>query len=649
MDFFGGKYRSFIAFLAIFILFFLLELNFVGFTIREKITIGSTLDFSWFSDLIERAIHGYILGRDFTFTYGPLFQFIYASPSLVFHIPSYLSVALSPVISFILIFFVIVYIAKFLSNTPIEQIEYILISFIMLGLLTAPDTDTVKMLLPLAYACFLSSLIIEKRTYLRLLIASLLPTAFGLYAYNLFITCFVMAIFFMVGYYLFVFFRTRWSYFVAFGLFKKLVKKYSGNKSEAYSARASFLLLIPFILFFHIIFSLLFSHNLTYILNSLDAVKNFRYVLDIPWTRDRSNILLLFPLALLVIIYYLITERRMDLTVKYKLFVFILAALLELIYAVSRSDAGHLLFAVYPSILAFFSALFILSKGKRNILLIGILFYLLVPFKPTFYNNFSAKNIMTVFEAISSKPDFFTIFRLPENYYFTRKEIMELRSIIRENRHSVYFYPYDSFLLNTEHTTYNSFALGLYTYSDSLVEENTVKGLAWNPPAVIILAVDTKGALPLDDIPNFTRNPLVASWMIRNYIVTKATVKYLILQYHPQKRLDRGLDTCPIQLLMVDLNNKETIPEKLLSLLKPPVYYFGPIRLPYSPWVKDYMLFQGIYSSGGVKSFFETPSHPLTGKIFQDKLMITRVSPFLGKKEFKQFEKNEFFVSCVHI
>src|SRR3990167_4677923 len=94
INFFNSKTGIFLLFFITFLFLFLLELNYVGLGLREKILIGSTLDFSWFSDAIERFLHGYILGKDFTFTYGPLFQFIYSIPSVLFHVPSYVSVAL---------------------------------------------------------------------------------------------------------------------------------------------------------------------------------------------------------------------------------------------------------------------------------------------------------------------------------------------------------------------------------------------------------------------------------------------------------------------------------------------------------------------------------------------------------------------------
>src|SRR5688572_23338777 len=90
-----------------FLSLFILQVNNVGLSLREGISVNPSLDFSWFLDSIERMLHGYILGRDFTFTYGPIFQLIYALPSLFFQIPSYISFALSPLVSFIFVFILV--------------------------------------------------------------------------------------------------------------------------------------------------------------------------------------------------------------------------------------------------------------------------------------------------------------------------------------------------------------------------------------------------------------------------------------------------------------------------------------------------------------------------------------------------------------
>jgi hypothetical protein len=319
-----------------------------------------------------------------------------------------------------------------------------------------------------------------------------------------------------------------------------------------------------------------------------------------------------------------------------------------LISALSRSDAGHILLGIYPCIITFFTVIFVISKENRGLIAVAFVFYLLVPNKPTFYNTFAPKNILQVIYTIRGKPSFFDVYILPQNYY-TENEVKDITKIIRENKDKVYIYPYDSYMLNIEGTTYNSFALGTYTYSNSLVEENTVKGLKLSPPALIILGVDTKGVLNLDDIPNFTRNPLIAKWMIENYTVSKIKSKYLVLSYTLNKKTIIN-QQCQAYQLSVDLAGKENFLEKLVDVVKPPVYYLGKIRLPYSPSTKSYLIFNDLFSSSGVASLFGN-QEPAPAKISIENsdgnLEITRVSAFLDKKEAKIFSKNEFTLKCV--
>src|SRR5258708_20573704 len=78
--------------------------------------------------------------------------------------------------------------------------------------------------------------------------------------------------------------------------------------------------------------------------------------------------------------------------------------------------------------------------------------------------------------------------------------------------------------------------------------------------------------------------------MIKNYSVQQKTSKYLVLSYDPKKTT--GVNRCQAYNLAVDLQKKETVSQRLVNIVKPPLYYLGDIRLPYSPWVKNYLLFQ---------------------------------------------------------
>src|SRR5260221_62434 len=623
--FFQSKIGRYFLFFCTFLFLFILELNTVGLALREKILITDSLDFSWFSDAIERLLHGYILGRDVTFTYGPVFQYIYSLPSLLLHVPSYVSVAISPIISFVILFSLVVYIAKSLTEHLYEQIAYILFLFLVLGLLISSHTDTVRMLIPVAYTFILYNTIKNKPNIFKICLIAFLPTFFGLYTYNLFITTLILLLMalaldlFINRNNLSVFIRTNWEK----------------------------LFIFPFTIFFQILFSMLFTHNLNYIYNSLDAVRNYRYVMSLVWTPDRSNVLLIFPLSLIFLGFYLWKTKYVSIQTRNALLLFILASFVQLIYALSRSDAGHLLFALYPSIICFFSIVFFLSQKVRGFIVLAFIFYILVPFKPIFYNTFAPKNIVKVFQVIVKKSNFFTIYSLPQNYYFTQNEVNDITRIIRENKDKVYIYPYDSYILNIENSTFNSFALGLYTYSNALVEENTVKGFTSHPPSFIILMLDTKGALNLDDMPNFTRNPLFAMWMIKNYTVKENHVKYLLLTYAPNKKGTISSTSCEAHILTINLKKKESIFQDMIDSIKPPLYYLGNIRLPYTPSSKNYLIFPAVYSVSGILSLFNLTdnNNSLTQNLKKD-LQIIRVSPFLGRKEVKIFHKNEFSFTC---
>src|SRR5258708_9872336 len=293
-----SKLGSIVLFSVLFLFLFVIELNYVGLSFLEKITIQSTLDFSWFSDGIERLLHGYVLGKDFTFTYGPLFQFLYALPSILFHVPSYVSVALSPLISFVFIFLLVLLIAKYLTKNVFEQTAYILFLFIMLGLLVSSSTDTVKMLIPVAYSFILYSTISKKLSILQVCVAAFLPTFFGLYAYNLFVTCLFIAVLLIC------------------------IHLYMNRKN--WREHIYLLAILPCSIIFQVLFSLLFTHSLDYTLNSLDAVRNFRYVLDLTWTTDRSNISLVFPVSLLGLGYYLLKTKQVSSEIRSVLLILIL-------------------------------------------------------------------------------------------------------------------------------------------------------------------------------------------------------------------------------------------------------------------------------------------------------------------------------------
>jgi len=98
-----------------------LQINAIGLSFKEKIVITNTLDYSWISDFTERLLHGFIAGKDFIFTYGPLYQFLYSLPSIIFKVPSYFTETYSSIISLTIVFFIAILLARLITIKKEEQ------------------------------------------------------------------------------------------------------------------------------------------------------------------------------------------------------------------------------------------------------------------------------------------------------------------------------------------------------------------------------------------------------------------------------------------------------------------------------------------------------------------------------------------------
>ena len=111
------------------------------------------------------------------------------------------------------------------------------------------------------------------------------------------------------------------------------------------------LLVFPLIVIFQLLFSLLFTHNLSYTLNSMDSVFNYRYLMNVPWAPDRDNILFIFPVALVILGVYLKKTKIVSVEIRNVLLILISSSFVGVISALSRSDAEEILLGVYPSLL----------------------------------------------------------------------------------------------------------------------------------------------------------------------------------------------------------------------------------------------------------------------------------------------------------
>ena len=181
----------------------------------NKIQLTNTLDFSWSIDSVERFLHGYIAGRDFIFTYGPLYQLIQSMPALLFHVPSYTSVLIAPLLLTALNCLCIFYLTNFITDKKGKLLLRGLLIFLITFTVFPDPNNLLRILLPLVYTLMYahtsSSLRLffakprltrsfprrrESRHFrLKILPVLALPAIFGLYSFDLFITCMIITLF----------------------------------------------------------------------------------------------------------------------------------------------------------------------------------------------------------------------------------------------------------------------------------------------------------------------------------------------------------------------------------------------------------------------------------------------------------------------
>src|SRR5581483_5938761 len=120
-------------------------------------------------------------------------------------------------------------------------------------------------------------------------------------------------------------------------------------------------------------------------------------------------------------------------------------SIIQLRTTLTHSDAGHILLGLYPSIICVFIILFFIGR-KRN------------------------EFVLTVFQTIKNKPHFFQIYSIPQQFY-SEEDAKNISSFISATKKPIFVYPYDNYLLNISEKTFNSFALQVYDYSGSIVEQ----------------------------------------------------------------------------------------------------------------------------------------------------------------------------------
>lgn len=599
-----------------------LKLFELGSQIRSGIYISSTLDFSWISDSIERLLHGYVAGKDFIFTYGPLFQSIAAFPSLVFHVPSYVSVALLPLtITLMLCLLITVYSFLLVKDTKKRILLVAYLLFFVQMISHEPLHNTLRIFSPLVFSLIWYKFLYNaKYISISFFLITLLPSILGLYSYDLFAQTMMIVL--------------------GFSFFNIL---YNFIKDRHISRLPLFA--VGLLFFWHILVSLIFSGNLSYIRYSLDTLNNYYFIMDIPWTWGRSSLLFIFPLSMLGVVLYLKKLQEIPKEQKILFFILVLTAFFQLRGAITRSDQGHILFATYPSIIVLFSVLYVLL-WKKKFLAFAVAFILLpfLPFNSSYYQYVSQKNIQAVIELVKNPPQFLSLYRLPDNYSFTEKEILELKPYLQQPE-KTYIYPYDSYMLNAFQNTYNSFPLQSYAYSNSPTEEKAVIMLTQRKPKYIILGIDGKTSLALDEIPNFIRNPLIGKWIIQNYQVEKQTSRFLLLRYS-KGQAEKNLPDCKEYVLTFNPGLSQTLIDRVVEkLVKSSTYYISntktgnTFRLPYKDTLTTYPIMEK-------QELFFT-SQPQSSTIAVSDIKILRKRPFAKEKEILDNKANAVSVSCM--
>jgi hypothetical protein len=557
--------HGFIFVLVIFITVFL-KLFLLGKQLQNRIVLSNTLDLSWQTDMIERLLHGYVAGRDFIFTYGPLYQFIVTLPSFVFGQASYVSILYSDIILTVFCIIFLYLIIYLLTKNKKEQI--ILLILVLIGVINYDSNVLLRIVLPFFYGLLFLRLPQTKQSLsLKTIWIFALPGVFGLYTFDLFVLCLIISLGFVFG-----------------RIYLSLKKR--GKKTSTQPTVILSFFQILLILFFEVVVSLILSGDLYYLVYSYDTLVNYQFVMNIPWSVGRSSILYLFPVGMVGLLFFVLKKTGVNTNLKISLLVLSIIALLQLKSALIRSDDGHIIMGVYPSIIVLFLLFFFVLREKVNLLflLLFLFFYLLIPAKGNYFSSFSYANFQkAVTTAVGDMP-FKDIYTFSGDYYFSERDLDYFGALINENKGDVMIYPYDSYILNVYGSTFNTLPLQFYQYSNSIVEEHAVERLNESPPEFIILGIDRKGAVALDNIPNFSRNPLIAKWMIRNYSVYKAAEKYLILRYMPKKSNEtvrEKKDSCSVY----DLDPGGFMESNLLERIgKTSTYYLENYntRLPYS-------------------------------------------------------------------
>lgn len=571
----------------------------IGQEIKNKITLTSSLDFSWQSDAIERFLHGFISGKDYIFTYGPLFQLVYSLPSFVLKIPSYIGLLYVPILLTTIVSTLVIWLVCMITKNNLERVILSVFLLIILGLASGINGNIIlRILLPMVF----SVLWVKSIKASGQMLFAAIPSILGLYSYDLFIQAMLIAI----G-------ISSCAYFFS-------------SKKRASLFPVGFPLVM--IILFQLLASFVVTHDLSYMQNSLRTLQDYAFVMNSPWELGKSNYLYVFVLAQIVLLLIFIGSKQYAKEQKIIFGVLTLASLLALRIGFIRSDGGHIEMSLYTSIITVFILLLFLIK-KNNIL--AILFFAVLfplnPFSYNYFNNFSVKSMKTVFMTLKQKPDFFTLYSLASDNSYSPSDFTYFKDLITHNPGAVMVYPYDNYILNIDNQTYNTFPLQFYGYSHSTIEEKAVKMLSKNPPKYIIVGIDGNAVLAIDQIPNLTRNPLFTKWLLAHYVLKIQGRTYVVLQYVERKNNQDTVQNCTVYSLHIK------IPQQI-SFIKQPIYIYTKenVRLPVKPDIFDYLIIENSKNLQAIVSLFSKESRYTNTYSTTQNIVLIKEDGFSKKK-----------------
>lgn len=611
---FYKKWRKYILLILICLVLFFFKLAILGNEIKQGIVLTNTLDFSWNSDIVERFLHGHIAGKDFIFTYGPLYQILQSFPSLLFNMPSYFSILFFPILLSFINYIIIFFFFKLLVNKNDDfTLPFILILIITEFILPIDPNNLIRIMMIMLFSLAYYKLSLSSSPFsIRRVGMLILPAVMGTYVFDLY--------FYSLGIVLFL------SIIETYHRIETTVKT-SIIKATAQIFESLFFP-VGLAIAYMLLTSFLISSDLRYIIYSIDTVNNYQFIMNIPFSINRAVGFFLAPVILMLTLIVGLKKKLILDTYKYELIFLSLVALFQAKSLLTRADEDHIFTGIYPSIIILFIILFIIAQKLKKIPILILIFIAIFAYKSGNYLNFNFLNINYSTNLVLENRNFFDIYRLPYNYYYTKKDFQYFYSLIESNPGNVMVYPYDTYILNINNQTFNTLPLQFYQYSNSLVEKESVEKLKQNPPKFIILGIDEHSSISLDNIPNLSRNPQIAKWMISNYSVYKNMKNYLILQH---EKLKKEVETLSKDCDLYEIDFSKIMKTSLYeNIFKSSTYYLNndnDIRIPYAPNSSKLFLIDNYNNPLELSAIFERKINFKNFNISKKKLKIIKKHP----------------------